>query len=160
MQNQHNKEQVLKIALQLTSEFEGFSPTVYKCPAGFNTIGYGRNIEANPLSKDEEALLIDGKVSKEVALQWLKDTLSECYDNLNGLYWFDCLNDARAAAMVDMCYNLGFKGLMKFRNSINFLSQQNYNQASENLKLSRWYSQVKRRGIIITDIIKTGQVKV
>ena len=77
------REEVLAFITPLTAEFEGFSASVYKCPAGFDTIGYGRNIEANPLSVEEKAKLVDGKVSKELAQEWLEQELGRCYDACN-----------------------------------------------------------------------------
>ncbi|WP_423786615.1 glycoside hydrolase family protein, partial [Helicobacter winghamensis] len=102
----HTKNEVIEIIAPLTADFEGFSAKVYKCPAGFNTIGYGRNIEANPLNAQELAQLQNGEVSKEVALVWLKEELERCYERLNKLSWFKELDKKRAAAMVDMCYKL------------------------------------------------------
>jgi len=32
--------------IEFISQFEGFSPTVYVCPAGYETVGYGHRIRA------------------------------------------------------------------------------------------------------------------
>ena len=150
----HTKNEVIEIIAPLTADFEGFSAKVYKCPAGFNTIGYGRNIEANPLNAQELAQLQNGEVSKEVALVWLKEELERCYERLNKLSWFKELDKKRAAAMVDMCYN----SLMGFKNSIAMLANKEWEKAGENLKQSKWYKQVKRRGVKIVSIIESGEV--
>lgn len=154
----HTKNEVIEIIAPLTADFEGFSAKVYKCPAGFNTIGYGRNIEANPLNAQELAQLQNGEVSKEVALVWLKEELERCYERLNKLSWFKELDKKRAAAMVDMCYNLGYNSLMGFKNSIAMLANKEWEKAGENLKQSKWYKQVKRRGVKIVSIIESGEV--
>lgn len=154
----YNKNEVVEIIAPLTADFEGFSAKVYKCPAGFNTIGYGRNIEANPLSAEELAQLQGGEVSKEVALVWLKEELGRCYERLNKLSWFRELDKNRAAAMVDMCYNLGYNSLMGFKNSLAMLANKEWEKAGENLKQSKWYKQVKRRGVRIVGIITTGEI--
>ena len=44
--------------LQLIRQFEGFSPTVYRCVAGYDTIGYGHRLRAGetfPQGLDESA---------------------------------------------------------------------------------------------------------
>lgn len=153
-----NKNEVLETIAPLTADFEGFSAKVYKCPAGFDTIGYGRNIEANPLNSAEKAQLKNGEVSKKVALEWLKEELGKCYDRLEKLSWFRELDNNRAAAITDMVYNLGYSGFMGFKNSIAMIANKEWHKASENLKKSKWYKQVKRRGVKIVDIILTGEI--
>ena len=151
------KKDVLDFITPLTAEFEGFSSKVYKCPAGFDTIGYGRNIEANPLSKEEKAKLVNGEVSKEVAKEWLEAELSRCYDNCASAFvWFRDLDIKRAGALVDMAYNMGLGTLKTFKNSLGFMERKDYKGAAENFRKSRWYAQVKRRGVRITEIIERG----
>ena len=152
------KKDVLDFITPLTAEFEGFSSKVYKCPAGFDTIGYGRNIEANPLSKEEKAKLVNGEVSKEVAKEWLEAELSRCYDNCASAFvWFRDLDIKRAGALVDMAYNMGLGTLKTFKNSLGFMERKDYKGAAENFRKSKWYSQVKRRGVRITEIIEKGE---
>ena len=153
----NKKQEVLTFITPLTAEFEGFSSKVYKCPAGFDTIGYGRNIEANPLSAEEKARLENGKVSKAVAQEWLEAELSRCYDNCASAFvWFRDLDIKRAGALVDMAYNMGIGTLKTFKNSLAFMALQEYDKAAENFRKSKWYSQVKRRGVRITEIIERG----
>lgn len=153
----NKKQEVLAFITPLTAEFEGFSASVYKCPAGFDTIGYGRNIEANPLNAEERARLKNGKVSKEVAQEWLEQELSRCYENCNKVFaWFKELDTKRAGAIVDMAYNMGLGTLKTFKNSLVLIEAKNYVAAAENFRKSRWYSQVKRRGVRITQIIERG----
>lgn len=151
------KKIVLAFIIPITAEFEGFSAKVYKCPAGFDTIGYGRNIEANPLSADEKAKLVNGEVSKEVAKEWLEAELSRCYDSCNNAFaWFKDLDTKRAGAIVDMAYNMGLGTLKTFKNSLAFMGAKDYTKAAENFRKSKWYAQVKRRGVRITEIIEKG----
>ena len=152
-------EKTIDLILPLTADFEGFSAKVYRCPAGFNTVGYGRNIEANPLSETEKSLLdSNGNVSEKVAKDWLRGHLQECYKELaQNFSWFDEMNRARKAALVDFDYNVGLKTLKTFKNTLRFLEQKNYKKAAENMRLSKWYKQVKRRGVRICEIIESGK---
>lgn len=47
--------QVTEIGLNLIKRFEGFSPTIYICPAGHPTIGYGHLVRP-----EERQLFRDG----------------------------------------------------------------------------------------------------
>ncbi|TLD83960.1 lysozyme [Helicobacter sp. MIT 11-5569] len=151
------KQAVLAFITTLTAEFEGFRSKVYKCPAGFDTIGYGRNIKANPLSAEEKALLKNGEVSKEVALEWLKEELEKCYNQLDKEFaWFKTLDIKRAGALTDMVYNLGFGGFKSFKNTIKYLEAKDFAQAANNMEQSKWFRQVKRRGVFITNLVRNG----
>ncbi|PZT48483.1 hypothetical protein B6S12_03915 [Helicobacter valdiviensis] len=148
------KRQVLAFIIPLTARFEGFSAKSYICPAGFKTIGYGRNLEANPLTKEEEALLINGEVSKELALSWLEKELSKDYELLVSHFsFFKELDYKKQAALVDMVYNLGFRGFLSFKKAISALEQKDYQKAAMELKNSKWFRQVKNRAYEIINLI-------
>ena len=152
-----NKEEVLEYITPKTAEFEGFSSVVYKCPAGYDTIGYGRNIESHPLSKEEREQLQNGEISKEVAMEWLKKDLEQRYYLACDFAWFrDLDNVARAGAVVDLIYNLGYSGFKKFKKFIDFMSKKDYKKASAELVDSKWYSQVGNRAKEICRMIEMG----
>lgn len=153
-----DKAKVLEFIAPKTAKFEGFRANVYKCPAGYDTIGYGRNIEANPLTESEKKFLnTDGSVSDAVAKGWLYKELSRCYDDCNkAFYWFKDLDIKRAGAIVDMAYNMGLKTLKGFKNSLRFMERKDYKGAAENFKKSKWFNQVKNRGVEICNIIENG----
>lgn len=153
------KETIDKI-IEHTARSEGFVEHVYKCPAGYDTIGYGRNIEANPLSTEEKAKLVNGKVSKEVAKEWLRSELERCYKQLDSNFeWFKSLDTARKGALCDMVYNLGFRGFCTFKNTIKAIEARNWNKVAEGLENSKWYRQVGVRSRKIVEIIKSGEIK-
>ena len=72
----------IKKALDLVKEGEGFVATPYRCPAGKLTIGYGRNIEANPLTNEERAQQLKAQITS--AIQEMLDTKAQSlrYDNM------------------------------------------------------------------------------
>lgn len=151
-------KETIDFILPLTADFEGFRSRVYQCPAGFDTIGYGRNIEANPLSEGEKKLLNhDGSVNEAVARDWLAKHLEKCYAELEANFaWFKSLDTKRKGALVDFDYNVGLKTLKSFKNTLRFLEQGDFKQAALNMRKSKWFAQVKRRGVRITEIIEKG----
>lgn len=152
-----NKEEVLEYITPKTAEFEGFSSVVYKCPAGYDTIGYGRNIESHPLSKEEREQLQNGEISKEVAMEWLKKDLEQRYYLACDFAWFrDLDNVARAGAVVDMIYNLGLSGFKKFKKFIEAMNKRDYIKAVMELEDSAWFNQVGRRAKEISKMIQLG----
>lgn len=147
------------LATELIKEAEGFVPKVYKCPAGFNTIGYGYNIDANPLDDQQKELLNkDGTISKENAFVLLLDSIPKYEAYARELVDFDYLNDARKALMIDLVYNLGKGGFEKFRATRGFINMSDYNNAWKALRASRWFKQVGNRGIRNCAILRDGVV--
>lgn len=154
-----DKAKVLEFITPKTAKYEGFSAVVYKCPAGYNTIGYGRNIESNPLRESEKKQLeADGSVREVIAMSWLKEELAKTYDYLtNRFAWFKNLDNFRAAAIVDMNYNLGLRGFANFKKAIAALEKGNYAEAAKECKNSKWFLQVKNRAVEICDLIENGE---
>lgn len=152
--------ETINAILPLTAEFEGFRSKVYKCPAGFNTIGYGRNIEANPLNENEKAQLnADGSISEKVAKEWLRANLEKCYKELEQNFsWFKDLDTARKAALVDLDYNMGLRTLKTFKNTLKSFENKDFISATKGLEASKWYSQVKNRGVKICKIVQLGVI--
>lgn len=137
----------MNMALSLVKEGEGFYPKEYYCPAGKLTQGYGRNLEVHPLSDEEKAELNeDGSVSKEVAEKWALKELQECEEKLLQNIIYQKQTEVRKAVLLDMCFNIGYVGLMKFKKMWFALGDRDYTTASREMKDSSWYIQVGTRG--------------
>ena len=126
---------------------EGFKGNVYKCTEGKNTIGYGRNLDANPITeKEAEFLLLNDlkKVEQQV------DDIFMCYESLN---------HARQAVLIDMCFNIGLTGLRRFVNMFMALDNEDFEKASREMLDSRWAKQVGYRALKLSKQMKTGEIQ-
>ena len=136
----------LDMALDLVKEAEGFSATRYLCPAKKITQGYGRNLEAHPLTEEEEAELSEeGTVSERTATKWALKELVECEIKLSQNIIYNKLSPTRKAVLLDMCFNIGYTGLMKFKKMWLALGNRDFAEASRQMKDSNWYVQVGNR---------------
>ena len=155
-------EKVINAIIEHTALSEGFSARVYKCPAGFDTIGYGRNIEANPLTKQEKSQLrSDGSIDKEVALNWLRINLEKCYKELDSTFsFFKDLDLVKKAVLVDLDYNMGIGTLKTFKNTLKHFENNNKDGIVAGLTNSRWYKQVGNRGKRIISFLESGKISV
>lgn len=98
----------------LIRAFEGFSPTVYICPAGYPTVGYGHVVQAgeafeSPLSPDEgDALLARDLPRYEAAVCRLIEVPlhDPCYDALVS-FTFNLGEGALAASTLRRLINAG-----------------------------------------------------
>ena len=150
----------LDLALKLVKEAEGFSAVPYYCPSNRLTQGYGRNLEVHPLSEEEKAeLASDGSVSEEVAERWAIKELYECEEKLNSNIIYQKQSDVRKAVLLDMCFNIGYTGLMKFKKMWFALGNKDYAEASRQMKDSAWYTQVGNRSKRNVEIMASNQIK-
>jgi len=135
-----------EIARELIEDAEGFKSEVYRCTAGKLTQGFGRNLEAHPLSSKEKSELVNGKVSKEVARRWLDEELAPIEVKLGDTVAYTKCNEVRRAVLLDMAYNMGTTGLGNFKKMWEFILKGYWADASREMKDSAWYTQVGVRG--------------
>tara|TARA_R110002049_G_scaffold127881_5_gene285053 strand:- start:41 stop:466 length:426 start_codon:yes stop_codon:yes gene_type:complete len=133
-----------KMIQQIRSD-EGEKLKVYRCSEGYLTIGVGRNLETNGISKDEaEYLLMNDLANVEQSL------------NRHGLLIGDH-NDARKAVLYNMCLQLGITGLLKFHHTIAAFQAEDYRQCAEEMMDSRWALQTPKRAKRLSDQMLTGE---
>ena len=133
---------------------EGEVLTTYKCPAGFWTVGVGHNLQANPLPD----VKIGDTISQQRSREILSRDVAHCFLALEKhLPWSERLADARLAVLIDMCFNLGMWGLLKFKNTLAAIEAGDYEKASLMMLQSKWAGQVGKRAIRLSTMMKTGE---
>lgn len=128
----------MKTSTQLTALEEGFRDKPYYCILGFPTIGFGKRI--GPQGADLN--LYQFKVSRELAMYWIVEDLDIIEQQLlNAFPWFEDLNQVRKDIIMSMCYQLGFSGFCKFKQTIKCIAAGNYRDASAEMLNSLWASE-------------------
>ncbi len=122
---------------------EGFRGKPYKCTEGKTTIGYGRNLDANPLSEEEAEYLLKNDLNKV-----LKDAVK--------LSYYSELNPKRRAVIINMVYNLGITRFKKFIKMNAALAARDYDLAAVEMLDSKWAVQVGDRAIRLSDQMSRG----
>ena len=137
--------ELLSYAMPKIMEHEGLRLKPYKCPAGKLTIGYGRNLEARGITKQEAYTLAENDI---------RDSIFQCEKNFSD--FFSKLSVGRKYVLVDMVFNMGINGLLGFKKTLNFIRQGNYESASIEMLNSLWAKQVGNRAITLSKIMKEG----
>lgn len=97
---------ISKQGLDLICRFEGFSPVIYICPAGYPTIGYGHLItEAN------KERFLDG-VDEDEALELLRSDVGKAERTVLRLITVP-LTQGQFDALVSFTFNLGSGALQR-----------------------------------------------
>lgn len=110
---------------------EGVRLHPYVCPAGFLTIGVGRNLEAQGITPDEADFLLQNDIQDSLS------DLRTIFEN------FDQFTPARQKALIDLRFNLGPDRFRTFKRMIAAVKAGDWNLAAAELKDSLWWTQVQ-----------------
>lgn len=120
---------------------EGLRLKPYKCTAGRTSIGYGRNLDDVGITENEARAMLLSDMAKVDA-------------ELGELEWFDDLPMRAQDVLVNMAFNLGTPGLLKFVNFLGSLRAGNYADAADHMLASKWAKQVGSRATELAAIIR------
>ena len=122
---------------------EGYKPRVYKCTAGVDTIGIGFAIK-------------DLYLSEEVCDMILQEKLEELEERFEKKFnWFKSSPVEVRNVMLNMAYQLGFAGFCKFKKTIGYLEEADWDKASIEMLDSKWAKQTPNRAKELSEIIKS-----
>jgi lysozyme len=110
---------------------------------GVLTIGYGTNLSQG-LTEHQAGLLRDDEIARVTE------------ELLHRLPFFNSLSVARQNVLIDMGYNLGVTGLLKFKKMIEAVSAGQWNTAATEMTNSKWAKQVGMRAETLSSIMKIG----
>ncbi len=127
--------------------------TPYRCPAGRLSVGYGHNLDANPVP----GLGPDSPLTEDQARRLLDLDTAVCeHQVLKALPWAAGLDYPRFAALVNMCFNLGLNGLLGFKNTLAKVRAGDFAGAAQGMLDSRWAGQVRGRALELARQMETG----
>ena len=132
---------------EMIVKHEGHEPRVYKCPNGFDTIGYGFAIKDLFMDKEIADFILDKKIRGILAS-------IEANDDWDQWFWNKPQNVKEV--LVNMIYQIGFSGVRKFRKTIQYIKDDSFLLAGEEMLDSKWArSDSPNRAKELSDIIKS-----
>ncbi|HDZ1527099.1 TPA: glycoside hydrolase family protein, partial [Klebsiella pneumoniae] len=139
---------------------------LYKDTEGYWTIGIGHLVTKNP-SKEQAIACLDkelnrvtsGVISKSESEQLFNLDISRALrdierSELSSIYIQT--NGPRRAALVNLTFQLGLAGVLKFRKMIQYLKVGNYEAAADEGLDSKWARQTPNRARRVSEVIRTG----
>jgi lysozyme len=137
---------------------EGFSSVPYYCTEHKLSIGIGHNTEARPFTDEEKKAIGDWKkgITKNMAYMILRNDMEICLKDLRKLGFWYYLDNERRYALLDMCFQLGFEGLCKFKKMLEAIRVKDYSEASRQCLDSDYHRQTPKRCERIAKLIRTG----
>ena len=108
---------------------EGFRSKVYKCSEGVDTFGIGFTW----ITEEESMHILAGRVSKLHL------------DLLDSIDWYEALPGDVQGVIIEMCFQIGKSGMLKFKKMIANMKEAKWEAAAEEMKDSLWYRQTPGR---------------
>ena len=121
---------------------EGYVGIVYKDSLGIDTIGYGFAIKDLELDEDICEIILERKL-KEL----------ETRVNLK-FKWFMYMPQEIKDVIMEMCYQLGVGGVSKFKKTIAYLQNKQWEEASVEMLDSLWAKQTPNRAKELSNRVK------
>lgn len=121
---------------------EGLALKPYRCTAGKLTVGIGRNLEDTGLTENESRYLAENDLGR------IRQELDQA------IPWWRALDEKRQTVVLNMAFNLGTAGLLKFTKFLHALSHGEYERAAGEMLDSLWAKQVHRRAVELASLMQ------
>ena len=118
---------------------EGFSLKPYKDQLGYLTIGYGHLILPN------EKILLKKKLRKKEFEKIFEKDFKKALSNFNNTLKPFTANKNEAELLIEMVFQLGIKGCLKFKNLLKNMRKGNKHLVCFEMMDSLWYKQTPHR---------------
>lgn len=146
----------MKSKLKEQIEFEeGRKLHVYTCTAGHRTIGIGHNLDVKPAFNGQR---IPDVISDQMCDLLFDRDLADMTTQLNFTWLPNTkLDQTRRDAVLNMCFQLGVNGVMRFKFMLNALERADWVAAKAHALDSNWAKQTPERANRVANQILTGE---
>lgn len=124
---------------------EGLRLKPYRDTVGKLTIGYGRNLDDNGISRTEAAIMLDSDVY-QVEME------------LRRLPQYNALNSIRQTVIANMAFNMGTPRVLQFKKMWKAIDSMDWEEAGAQMLDSLWARQVGNRATELADLMIRGRV--
>lgn len=133
---------------ELVEKHEGRVPHAYQDSLGYWTIGVGHLIDKRRGGKLPEHI-VDALLDHDIAMAGK--------ELFHALPWTESLDEVRQAVLIDMAFNLGLGGLLKFKETLRYVEAGEYANASVEMLDGPWARQVGVRATELSQMMRTGR---
>jgi lysozyme len=131
----------IDLVLPRLKKEEGFRSRIYTDTEGHPTIGYGCNLDSGLTERAASALL--------------EAQVNELHGSLMGQSWYATLDDPRRSALLDIAFNAGVAGLLKFPRMLAAIGTRDWTTAANECRVTN--PELAARYSALSQILLTGQ---
>ena len=139
--------QISTALIDRVKRHEGFSPNPKQDGARWE-IGYGHDIN---LPSDVQSPWVEEAASAQLT----RDLNNAAYACTRQFSWFGQLSALRQEVMIEMVFQLGMDGVLKFSRMLMRLSNGDYAGAASEMLLSKWRYETPARCEELSEIMST-----
>lgn len=141
--------------MEMLERDEGYRQFVYDDATG-NALLPGRVVKGHPTVGIGRALDVNG-LTKEEARYLCENDIARCEADLDRNWpWWRELSEARQQVLACLVFNMGYSKLSQFIKFRAALQREDWNGAAMEMRDSLWYSQVKARGERLAKMMEQG----
>lgn len=135
---------------------EGYKLIVYRCSAGYLTGGIGHNFEADPaFNIMQRPMHFGAKISPDEAFALFDYDVRKVMAGLNGrLPGFNDMPENYKAVLVNMAFQMGIGGLMRFKKMLAAMSFKDDKATINEIIDSKYYSDTRNRAKRMVALIR------
>ena len=126
---------------------EGLELKMYQCSQGYNTIGYGFNLDEHPIPQEIAEALLDHMVMR------MMDEIEASPE----MKIISGLSKPRQGVILNMWYNLGKTRIKGFKKMWAALAAGDYEKAAAEMLDSKWAVQVGNRSRELARQMRVGE---
>lgn len=123
---------------------EGYRQFVYTDSLGHPTVGIGRALDTRGVTHDEARYLLENDIAQETAAIRV------------ALPWVSSLDETRFGVLVEMAFQLGTEGVMKFHQALGAMARGDWDAAADQMLDSEWAKQTPARAQELAQIMRSG----
>jgi lysozyme len=124
---------------------EGLRLFPYQDTTYHTSIGYGRNLDERGITNEEAEFML--KTDIAMAEKRFGDLPDAVQDNCN---------DARRDVLIEMIFQMGYIGVLRFKRMLGAIAAGDFERASKEMFMSRWASQAPSRCKEMAEVMRRG----
>lgn len=133
---------------------EGYVTEIYLCSENYPTFGIGHMVTENDM---EHTWPVGTPVTDERILDVFHKDCEIAYTDACAIFMnLDSQPEDCQRVCINMAFNLGRNRLSKFKKMITAVNEGNFNKAADEMVDSKWYRQVKTRGVELVEIMRNA----
>jgi lysozyme len=143
-----SNNELLTKGVEQIQRHEGLVLNAYQDHLGYWTIGYGRLIDKRK----------GGGISQAEAEYLLQNDISGVIQALERqITFWNRLSEPRKAVLMNMAFQMGVAGLMKFKRTLSLIELGEFAEAADNMLTSLWAKQTPKRAQEMANQMRTGK---
>ena len=123
---------------------EGYRQFVYSDSLGHPTVGFGRALDTRGITRQEASVLLENDIAAFTA------------EVRAALPWIVSLDETRFGVLVEMAFQLGTDGLLKFHMMLGCMTRGDWAGAAIQMLASEWAKQTPERAQELAQIVRSG----